>query len=200
MLLPAALLAVAPVIRFASAQTVDPSSVEEGTRKQWCLAQSESCPLLCYQYGDSDPESNDCDSDTLDYKCECKNGVTPNATEYSQTIPYFLCTETNNKCVKDCTGNDSKCQSDCREKHPCGAKNPKRANKTSTATTSSGTATASGTSTATDTVYTGLGDGSGSKGGDEKGAAMSRMALEVGQVYGLTIMVGGFLAGFAVLL
>lgn len=58
-------------------------------------------------------EQNDCDSDALTYTCVCENGVAPNITEYSQTLPYFICQQWGNTCVENCNG-DNSCQSACR--------------------------------------------------------------------------------------
>ncbi|KAK2810163.1 hypothetical protein FQN50_003133 [Emmonsiellopsis sp. PD_5] len=197
MLFPTVLLALSSVASFASAQSIDPESVPEATRAAWCNDQETSCPLLCMQLkgADGEPIENDCDEDTLAYSCVCSNNQSPNATEYSQTIPYYICTEANNQCVNNCNG-DSTCQTACREDNPCGAQSPKRV--TVTATTK--TAAATGTSTATDVVYTGLGEGSASGGGDDKGGAAGHVTLQMGQVYGVGVVVAGFLAGFAVLL
>lgn len=43
----------------------------------------------------------------------CSNNVSPNVSEYSQTIPYYICTEWGNNCVKNC-GNVNTCQDACR--------------------------------------------------------------------------------------
>lgn len=135
--------------------------------------------------------------DTLDYSCICNGGQSPNASEYSQTIPYFLCTERNNQCVANCEGvaNKLSCQSDCRENNPCGAQNPTRV--TLTATESTPNPTASESSTKTDVVYDGFGEDSAT---DDDGSGAGRLALEIGQVYGMGIMVAGFIGGFALLL
>lgn len=135
---------------------------------------------------------------TLDYSCVCSNGQSPNSSEYSQTIPYFICTEANNQCVTNCEG-DASCQSACRDDHPCGAQNPKRYNiTTTTSATSNPTASASGTDSGS-VVYTGFGTGTASTASAKKGSA-STFVLEIGQVYGLFGLVAGFLGGFALLL
>ncbi|EFR02160.1 hypothetical protein MGYG_05163 [Nannizzia gypsea CBS 118893] len=202
MFFPQALLAAVAVARLASAQVVNPDDVAEATRQQWCLAQQTSCPLICLQLpGTSEvPAANDCDPDTLVFDCTCSNGKTPNATEYSQTIPYFICTESNNKCVENCNG-DHACQSACREDHPCGAQNPTPPNSTATAKpTMSATQTASSSATS-GAVYTGFGDGSASPTDQpKKGMAGPQALLNVGQMYGMAVLATGFLAGFAVLL
>jgi hypothetical protein len=46
---------------------------------------------------------------TLDYSCVCGNGLSPNATEFSQTLPYFICTQYGTNCVAGC-GGDNLCQ------------------------------------------------------------------------------------------
>lgn len=133
--------------------------------------------------------------DTLQYSCVCSNGITPNTSEYTLTMPYYLCTEFNNQCVRHC-GDDSSCVTACRADHPCGAQNPKRVNTTSTAPTASQTGTPSGTNTG-GVVYTGLGEGATSAPG--KGTAGHAVALHIGQVYGAGVLVAAFLLGFSML-
>lgn len=122
----------------------------------------------------------------------CDNGATPNATKFSQTIPYFICEEENKQCVEQC--DDSSCQSDCREDHPCGAQNPDRV----TSMSHRPRPTVTTTSSSSDVVYTGLGGDSQDQGGGGSGAG--RLAVEGGRLYGSGIMVAGFLAGFALLI
>ncbi|KAH0562458.1 hypothetical protein GP486_002850 [Trichoglossum hirsutum] len=116
------------------------------------------------------------------------NGATPNATEYSQTIPYFLCTEANTDCVNNCAGN-SGCQSACRTSHPCGAQDPQRVNITSTTTSVTKTGTATGTGD-----YAGFGSGPGGK--KNGGSA----AIDLSQSYGAGMVMAGIFAGFALFL
>lgn len=107
--------AVAFFSALASAQVIDPSTVPLADRTQWCVSQKAACPSLCAQQADGSTStaSNTCDPKTLDYSCVCASGLTPNATEYSQTIPYFICTEYNTQCVARC-GQNSACASACR--------------------------------------------------------------------------------------
>ncbi|KAI9785834.1 MAG: hypothetical protein M1816_008226 [Peltula sp. TS41687] len=145
---------------------------------------------------------------TLEYQCVCYSGQVPNASEYSQTIPYYTCTESNNQCVNRCAGSSS-CQSACRENNPCGAKNPTRVN-TSTITTMSSTSTAAGASSQTtggtsgtassgDAVYTTFG-GTLPSSSAVNGQNAGSMAVELGRSYGLAAVAGGIFAGFALLL
>lgn len=111
--------------------------------------------------------------------------MTPNASEYSQTIPYYTCTETNNQCVLKCNG-DSTCQNNCRVKNPCGAQDPKRVNVT---TTTAKAATPTASETPVNTLVNGA-----------TGAAPRMASIDMSHVYGLCVLVGGFVAGFATLL
>lgn len=121
---------------------------------------------------------------SLVYSCICSNNQSPNASEYSQTIPYFECTEKNNQCVKNCDG-EQQCQYDCRSKNPCGAQDPKRVNTTTSATTSTAQATTSLP------PFTGVPD---------KNGVASRPSADLNHIYGLAVVMAGFFAGFATLL
>lgn len=140
--------------------------------------------------------------DTLTYGCICGNGKQPNVSEYSLTLPYYVCQEWGNQCVEKCDGSNS-CASDCRQNHPCGAQNPSKGNKTKSTGTASATgasATASKTDSA-DTIYTDVSstdsaDSSDSSSSDKGGAAV---ALEAGSRWGLMVVMGSMFAGFALL-
>lgn len=124
-------------------------------------------------------------------------------SEYSLTLPFYVCQEWGNQCVEDCGGSAS-CASDCRQNHPCGASNPKKYNTTSTATDS--TAAVKATASATDdpnTVYTDT-PGSDDSDDDDSGSAKSTKSngaavIEAGRTWGLTIVLGTMFAGFAML-
>ncbi|KAJ5766340.1 uncharacterized protein N7511_003956 [Penicillium nucicola] len=186
------LFVLASAASLASCQsnsTIDTNSVPYATRQAWCSSQTSSCPLLCLQLSGASgsPTTNTCDATTLDYECICSNGASPNATEYSQTIPYFTCTQHNDQCVTNCNG-DSSCQYACRSDNPCGARAPKHYNVTTT-TASTAAATASATETPVNTAV----DGS-------TGAAPRMVSVEMSHVYGLFAVVGVFTAGFASLM
>ncbi|KAI9892365.1 MAG: hypothetical protein M1814_001567 [Vezdaea aestivalis] len=201
-----ALVALASLPSFGSAQSIDPKSVDKPTRLFWCQTQITQCPLLCLQLpgNSAGTRQNSCDADSLSYACVCSSGATPNVTEFSQTIPYFLCTESNNQCVKNC-GGASACQDACRSSRPCGAQDPKRVNTTATSTMSAtGTNGAARTGTDGAVVYTGLGGAaattaaSGGSGGGRPNAGNAM--VDVGQSFGLALIVGSFLAGFALVM
>jgi len=188
------LLAIAaPVL---AQYTIDPESVDQALRDKWCADQIVQCPLICLQLpGITDPEepiTNECDSDALTYDCVCSNNVSPNVTQYSQTIPFYVCQEWGNQCVLNC-GQDNTCSNDCRAKHPCGAQDPKRVNVTSTRTSATASATDAEGSALPTAGFAGA--TSAPKG---KGAASSM--LNLGQSYGLAVVFAGIFAGFALVL
>jgi len=187
--------------------SIDPNSVSLSIRQGWCTAQKATCPLLCLQLGpgaSSTTIQNSCDAATLSYSCVCGNGLQPNATQYSQTLPYFICTQYGTQCVAAC-GSLNTCQSACREDHPCGAQDP---NPPSNVTTTKGSTTSTSTSAAANgaastnaagTVYNGLApttsaaSTSNTKSGDES-------ALDMGRSYGLAVVFAGVFAGFALVM
>ncbi|CAM1504675.1 Fc.00g022660.m01.CDS01 [Cosmosporella sp. VM-42] len=190
---------------------IDPNSVPLSTRQNWCQNEKYTCPVICQQFGDGTTKVNECDPKSLTYGCICGNGKQPNVSEYSLTLPFFVCQEWGNQCVSDC-GDNNHCASSCRQDHPCGALDPKKYNTTSTAT---GTNAVKATASATDdgsVIYTDVssgddsGDdssddssndsGSSKSSGDKPGAAA---ALEVGRTWGLTVVMGSMFLGFALL-
>lgn len=210
------LFLAAAVSSVASAQSqyyIDPNSVNIVTRQSWCTSQTSACPLICLQTSanSADTYANTCDAETLSYSCVCSNGITPNASEYSQTLPYFTCTQFGQNCVAAC-GSDNLCASNCRANHPCGAQNPTRVNLSTVSTTMSKTASSSGnaasTNTAGQTVYnTGFGAAASSTGSSSAASTSSSttkssgaLALEVGQAYGLFVVAAGMFGGFAFML
>src|SRR5271170_4052585 len=95
--------------------------------------------------------------DTLSYSCVCADGRSPNASEYTQTIPYYICTQVNIECVANCGNGATSCQAACQKNNPCGAQKPVKAN-TSTITTMSATGTgAVSTASGSGVVYSGFG-------------------------------------------
>ncbi|KAI9758012.1 MAG: PX domain-containing protein ypt35 [Chaenotheca gracillima] len=182
---------------LVSGQAIAPDSVPLSTRQLWCTDQKTSCPLLCSQLPgkSTNTKANTCDAATLIYSCICTNGQSPNSSEYSQTIPYFECTEANNQCVNNC-GTDSACASNCRQNNLCGAQNPKRVNLTTS--TASSTVAATATSSGSNAIDTAGFGGQGSSSGTKDNGAVG--ALDLGRAYGLAVVVVGTFAGFAILL
>jgi len=210
--LTAASLATTLLLSTVMAQetyTIDPNNVANATREYWCTNQQAQCPLICLQQvNDASTIQNACDPNALTYACICSNGLSPNVSEYSQTLPFFLCQEWGNECVSNC-GSDNTCQSNCRSQHLCGAQNPTRQNTSTLSKTMSQTASAgSADATTTGGVYTGFGNGGASSTGGAAASASSDSAahhvrvaaLNLGQTFGLLGVVGVLFGGFAVLL
>ncbi|KAF3930878.1 hypothetical protein ABW19_dt0204604 [Dactylella cylindrospora] len=127
--------------------TINPDDLDLGTKQTWCQNQISSCSLLCLDQQSGGGFTNDCDPETLVYNCICADNTVPNATEYSQTIPYFLCTYSVENCVQNCGPSDPTCAQLCRSGRTCGASNPTRAKSSSTFTVVSTTSTKKSTST-----------------------------------------------------
>ncbi|KAE9987100.1 hypothetical protein EG328_003882 [Venturia inaequalis] len=194
-------IAVLPVLAAVVGAQIDPTSVTLALRTSWCSSQTSQCPLLCSQVTanhKTSTTSNTCDPKTLTYSCTCSGGITPNASEYSQTIPYFICTQVNENCVKACGTGNNACSSACRQDNPCGAQNPTVANtSSSTATSTSG---ASGSATAaTTTGFGSFGDATATAStSSTKSAAIA--ALNLGNTYGVAVIAAGIFAGFGMML
>ncbi|KAF2217567.1 hypothetical protein CERZMDRAFT_80293 [Cercospora zeae-maydis SCOH1-5] len=193
--------------------SIDPQSVSNATRQFWCEQQTTQCPLICLDQGSATgtTEANDCDPDALTYSCVCDNGSSPNISEYSNTLPFSICTEWGSQCVSNC-GGDTNCASECRSQHPCGAQNPTRQNTStltrSSTTAPSGTGSGSNAHVTTDsdgstvTVYNGFGSSAGQTTNNENGGIKNVhvWALGVGQTFGTLSIMGLATLGFAVLL
>ncbi|KAF2221939.1 hypothetical protein BDZ85DRAFT_135155 [Elsinoe ampelina] len=192
----ASLLALGAFSGLVSAQySINPNSVPQSLRQYWCDSQITQCPLICLQYnGSTGAIANDCDSSNLSYECVCSTGISPNASEYSQTLPYFVCTEWGNQCVTACAGSSS-CADDCRTKHPCGARNPTRVNST-TASTMAATGSTTGSGGATQT-FGAFGSASSSSIASAKYTAQ---VASIGNKFGFVIVASGIVGGLALLL
>jgi len=178
---------------------IDPNSVSPSVRDNWCQNEKSTCPIICEQTPPGTTEVNSCDAESLTYGCVCGNGLQPNMSEYSLTLPYFVCQEWGNQCVKGC-GGDNACASSCRQDHPCGAQNPTRANTTSSAT-SSATPTDDGSSPSdTNAVYTGLDSTGATETATPGSAAMRIRAWESGSAAGFFVLVASICAGVAVMM
>ncbi|KAK3397935.1 hypothetical protein B0T20DRAFT_393727 [Sordaria brevicollis] len=195
-----ALLALASSLTLVNADIwIDPESVTLAERKNWCMNEIASCPLICQNEDPRPVISNECDADTLQYSCVCGNNNTPNLTEYSLTIPYHTCVKYVENCVNENMGNNIE-QAACAENNRCGAKNPQKSNATTTATSTTASPSASSSGTG---VYDGLAgdttdgaDSSNNKGGNNKENAAPRMLESIGA----TLVFGSLFAGFAIML
>jgi hypothetical protein len=195
----------ASVVSFASLTSmvlareyqIEPSSVPLGDREFWCQQETTTCPLICAETGPGTTLVNTCDPQTLTYGCLCGNDMRPNVSEYSLTLPYFVCREWGIQCVDNCPDFDNACASSCTQDNPCGALNPQRV------TTSVASATAAPTSSSTDDsnqIFTdtpGSDNSDNDSGSNNDNAAVS--LISAGRAYGLAVVLGGMFVGFAIL-
>ncbi|KAB5578537.1 hypothetical protein GE09DRAFT_554156 [Coniochaeta sp. 2T2.1] len=196
------LLALASAVAVSADYYVVPDSVPLSTRKQWCTSELSTCPLICQQVEPRTTLVNTCDPVTLTYGCLCGNNQQPNISEYSITLPYFVCTEWGTQCVAGC-GSDSTCASTCRQNNTCGARDPKT-NYTSTTSSASPTGTGdNAATTSANQVFDGIpGTTSAANAGNSGGSGSKNAgaALEFGRGYGLAVVCGSLFAGFAMML
>ncbi|KAK9469130.1 hypothetical protein V1512DRAFT_73779 [Lipomyces arxii] len=136
------------------------SLVDYNTRYAWCTSEVSSCPLICMNE-EYTVTANICYPDNLYYKCTCSNGKGPDLTQYSLTIPYYMCMEEVQMCADNCI--DNSCVSACRQNRQCGASNPHTFTSTKTShhirasTLSSSLSTPTQTSTSSDQIFQGFG-------------------------------------------
>lgn len=196
---------ITSLLSLVASQSIDPTSVPISTRNTWCTNQEASCPLICLQIPGAagTPEANTCDPTDLTYSCVCSNGIQPNASEYSQTIPYFECTTYNTQCVNACPQGDTACQTACQTNNPCGAQNPVRINATTTSTTMMTSTTAGSMATGsglTTEFPTGLGGSPPTASSTAGSSGATAVVLGYGQAYGLVMVFAGLFAGFSLFL
>ncbi|KAH0492443.1 hypothetical protein TgHK011_007397 [Trichoderma gracile] len=182
-------------VSLAKDYYIDPDSVPLSTRQNWCNSETSTCPLICQQTTDKKTLVNECNPKTLSYGCLCGDNKQPNISEYTLTLPFFICQEYVVQCRNNC-GGDNTCASNCAEENPCGATDPKRYNTTATATQT--TAESTSTTAGPDTIFTGT-PGGGSSSSSGKGKSMAAPAVEVGRAYGLAVLLGTMFVGFAML-
>jgi len=199
-----ALLAASAVTVSAQVYPVpNPDDISDGTKDQWCVQQEASCDLLCQNQESGNQYENSCDPKTLAYVCICDDGKIPNATEYSQTIPYYLCQEGQNLCVENCASSDDGCTSACRENKSCGASNPTKVNITEEDTEdSSSSSSGSGGKKGSGSSGSGSSDeAEESSSSGDKIDLKSAGVIAYGEVYGFAALVTTlFVSTFAILL
>jgi hypothetical protein len=204
-------LASAATLAVAQSQTqyqINPDDVDSNLRQFWCDQQLSTCPLICQdQENGADAVVNDCDPDNFYFQCTCDNGEEPNLDEYSQTMPYFLCTEWVSNCAAGC-GSDNSCVSSCTQDHPCGAQNPTTANTTTSATTSAATTTSTSNpdddtdeeGCSSDGICTGTpGSSNNDNSNNDNDNNDSGAASVMGHTYTFAAVFGSLFVGFAML-
>jgi hypothetical protein len=99
---------------------VNIKNIPDSVRSETCSNQVSFCDNVC-GYLKSAAMINDCSSDTLRWKCECENNLFPSPDNYTFPAEYVICTEDLRSCELGC-GSEMGCQSRCRDRRICAAK------------------------------------------------------------------------------
>lgn len=169
--------------------TVPANIVPDDDKSDWCRANQNTCPEICGGQGQIASGGNECDADTLEFTCKCRNGTEPALAEYEQTVPGQMCRFWFDQCI-NATGDNLSQQFICTSTRDerCGNKTTKEASTSASITSSrlptstsgsESTATSSGGSTSTST-----------------GAA----ALALARDFGTPVLAGGLIAFFGIAL
>jgi hypothetical protein len=108
--------------------SLDASTIELGTRQQWCTIHLATCQNICLDKM-SKAFANACDPRALTSTCTCANNFTPDTRQYTNTIPYFKCINVLNNCEKTCNSQEG-CINNCRSSYHCVASDPPKSNST----------------------------------------------------------------------
>jgi len=186
-------IVVALLVSFVAAQgtttnsTIDPATVDDTTKSQWCSSEITVCGDLC----GGDNTANSCDPSTLNSTCTCANGTAPGLQYYTGSLDTFICEQIYANCIS-AGENDAAAQKVCttaRDKN-CGTLDPDNFTAAVTSTSSSASATATAAST--------TGSSTGSSTSTSAAAAATLMAL--GREYGSGVVAVGVAAAFGLIL
>ncbi|KAG9196624.1 hypothetical protein G6011_01745 [Alternaria panax] len=209
MLYSSIIVAASAFASFASAQngtgnydtpipccTVSAGSVPQDDKQTWCNANQNTCVELCGGQGSLASNGNQCDSQTLDFSCECRNGtdVSEQMDAYQQTVPGLMCRYWYDQCIA-ATGSDAAAQFQCNQArdNECGNLTTTDATDAGNGASSSGSeSSASATSSSSSPDNTA--DATESAASSTPTGAAGRIA-----VYGTPALAGGLFAlfGFA---
>ncbi|KAK6002578.1 hypothetical protein QM012_001328 [Aureobasidium pullulans] len=155
--------------------TIDPNSVDATTRANWCRAEFNTCNVLCTGSGF---KTNSCDQNSLSYSCVCNNGLTPNMSEYANTVATYECQTYQGQCLANNAGNIT-AQNLC-EKITCATQTASNLITSSTSASSSSSAASSGSGAAASAT-------SSMASGSQTAASSAATASHTGAANALTI-------------
>jgi len=209
MLYSSILVAASALAGFASAQnatgnyntpipccSVDPASVPLDDKQTWCNANENTCVELCGGQGQIASNGNECDSQTLDFSCECRNGtnVSDSMKKYEQSVDGQMCSYWYIQCIA-ATGSDAAAQFQCEQArdNECGTLTTSDATDAGNAGASSSGSSPSATSSGSSSDSTETASASGASSTPTEGAAVRNA------IYGTPALAGGLFAlfGFA---
>ncbi|RQM08314.1 hypothetical protein DH86_00003797 [Scytalidium sp. 3C] len=181
-----ALLAGLSAAQVGSNSTIDPNSVDLGTRVAWCNGEINTCGALC----GGDVNLNTCSTDTLAYNCTCaSNNSAPGLQYYQQTMPTFICEKIFQNCIV-AGENDAAAQQLCKqnEANNCGHLSPPNGTTPSSTSAAPSSAPASSASAAA----TATGSASGTSSTPAPTTSKSGASAVVGGTSIFAIMVAAF--------
>ncbi|KAJ1656815.1 hypothetical protein IWQ61_003681 [Dispira simplex] len=103
-----------PTSTKSAAKPSSSVSVSKSQKNTWCNQNNAFCKNVCQNLTSSASVAT-CDSDTLVYDCRCKNGETPDPTEWNFPIPYYLCVQGVSDCQKSCDIGEASCHQNCQK-------------------------------------------------------------------------------------
>ncbi|KAG0649763.1 hypothetical protein D0Z07_3882 [Hyphodiscus hymeniophilus] len=191
-------IAVALLASFVAAQgstansTIDPTTVDNTLKSQWCASEISTCGTLCGGTYDS----NSCDPGTLNSTCTCTNGSAPGLQYYAASLDAQVCQQIYSNCIT-AGANDKAAQDVCtaNQKKNCGTLDI--ANFTASAAPSS-TSSSSSSASATAAATTSPAAGTSASTSSSKAAAATMMAL--GREYGSGVVAVGVAAAFGLMI
>ncbi|KAF2280809.1 uncharacterized protein EI97DRAFT_428905 [Westerdykella ornata] len=173
---------------------VDPNVIPQDLRNSWCLAQRNTCPELCGGIGQLAPKGQSCDTNTLEWTCECRNGTKPDVAAYQQTVPAQMCRFWFDQCI-NATNENLEYQVECQNQRDqkCGNLTTDASKHTSSSASPTASATGTGSGGQESPSTTGEAPASTSS----PGAAST---LTVARDYGTVLLAGGIAAIFGLAL
>ncbi|KAK1996201.1 hypothetical protein LX36DRAFT_126923 [Colletotrichum falcatum] len=125
--------AVSAQRKIFTAADINVAAITVNQKANWCVAERNTCTALCQPI----PTTNDCDSNTLEYSCICRNGSAPGLEYYEQTMPTFICNKAFEDCIAANVGNKNG-QDNCTTsiKSQCGTINAQASEASSPSSTS----------------------------------------------------------------
>ncbi|KAL9528433.1 hypothetical protein SMMN14_07937 [Sphaerulina musiva] len=183
------LVAVTALAAVANAQnystsgnlSIDATQIQPALRQSWCRGQMIACPQIC----GGRASANTCDSENLTYNCVCPDNEPRNISDYTQTLPFFICEQWKTNCVAshpDDLDGQAGCQSvTCGSMNATEAESSNGGGSSTTSAAASMTSSPSGTSGAGGASGASMTSATSTPTPTESGSAA---ALSIAQNYG----------------
>ncbi|KAJ4301171.1 hypothetical protein N0V90_003261 [Kalmusia sp. IMI 367209] len=174
--------------------TVDANLVSDDLKTEWCQAQENTCPEICGGQGQIASGGNECDEDTLEFTCKCRNGTVPTMSDYQQSVPGQMCRFWYGRCINQ-TNQIASQQFACDQtrNQECGNQTTKDESETS----SSSSASSRPTSTSGSDSSSGSPTSSGTA---ESSTSSPGAAVRLAREFGAPVVAGGLIAFFGIAL